>query len=89
MSDDNQACECKTWGRDNAGMTLLLSHHPSCQHYQPELEIRALLLRLIDGIEAWAWDVENGIHPDCWEAYCSACATVGKRIDRYTEGEDK
>ena len=70
-------CECATWGRDNHGATLHLEHHPNCERYRPEPEIRQLLLRLIDGIETWASD-EDGVHPDCWEAYKAACSSVGQ-----------
>ena len=71
------ACECATWARDNHGSTLHLQHHPDCEWYRPEPEIRQLLLRLIEGIELWAAD-EDGVHPDCWDAYKSACAAVGQ-----------
>jgi hypothetical protein len=70
-------CECLTWGRYNHGTILHLDHHPNCKLYRPEPEIRELLLRLIDGIEAWASD-EDGVHPDCWEPYKAACAAVGQ-----------
>ena len=50
---------------------------PNCERYRPEPEIRELLQRLIDGIESWAAD-EDGVHPDCWEAYKAACAVVGQ-----------
>jgi len=70
-------CECETWGRDNNGAILYLEHHPNCQQYKPEQQVRDLLLRLIDGIESWASE-EDGVHPDCWEAYKSACTTVGQ-----------
>jgi len=76
-------CECLTWGRDNHGALLHLEHHPHCEHYRPEPEIRALLLRLIEGIESWAQD-EDGVHPDCWEAYRDACCVVGQQ-DRARE----
>ena len=70
-------CDCSTWGRDNLGAILHLEHHPSCERYRPEPEIRELLQRLIDGIESWAAD-EDGVHPDCWDAYVKACAACGQ-----------
>ena len=70
-------CECATWGRDNFGAILHLEHHPNCEHYRPEPEVRELLQRLIDGIESWASD-EDGVHPDCWDAYVKACGACGQ-----------
>ena len=70
-------CECTTWGRDNHGAMLLLAHHPNCTRYRPETEIRELLLSLIEGIESWA-AAEDGVHPDCWEAYVKACNVCGR-----------
>ncbi len=70
-------CECQTWARDNAAAIFIASHHPNCDLYTPEIDARALLLRLIDGIESWAAD-EDGIHSDCWAAYVAACGAVGQ-----------
>lgn len=70
-------CDCATWGRDNLGAILHLEHHPNCERYRPEPEIRDLLQRLIDGIESWASD-EDGVHPDCWDAYVKACGACGQ-----------
>lgn len=69
-------CECSTWGRDNHGAILFLSHHPNCVNYKPEPEVRTLIFDLLQGIEAWAAD-EDGIHPGCWAAYKKACHVVG------------
>ena len=70
-------CKCAMWGRDNSGTQLYLTHHPNCDQYHPEEEIRELLQQLIKGIEAWAAD-EDGVHPDCWEAYRRACDVCGQ-----------
>ena len=70
-------CRCKTWGRDNSGCALFLEHHPRCDKYKPEPEVRELLQRLIDGIESWASE-EDGVHPDCWDAYVKACNACGQ-----------
>ena len=69
-------CECATWGRNSLAAMLHLPHHPNCPKYMPEMPVRELLLRLIDGIEAWAGD-EDGVHSDCWDAYKEACSVVG------------
>ena len=69
------SCECKTWARVG-GDLLWLSHHPNCDRYKPEPEVRRLLLRLIEGIEEWAND-EDGVHPMCWDAYREACCVLG------------
>lgn len=79
------ACECLTWGRDNAASVLHLEHHPNCEHYAPEQPLRELLLRLVDGIEAWAAD-EDGVHSDCWNAYQDACCVLGQ-YDRPSKQE--
>jgi len=70
-------CRCYTWGRDNNGSLLFLSHHPRCEKYKPESEVRELLQRLLEGIELWAND-EDGVHPDCWDAYVKACHACGQ-----------
>ncbi len=79
-------CECASWGRDSLAAMLHLPHHPNCAKYKPEKPVRALLLRLIAGIETWASD-EDGVHADCWDAYKDACAVVGMR-DRPPSDQD-
>jgi len=79
------ACECITWGRDSVAAMLHLEHHPNCEHYRPEPPIRELLLRLVDGIEAWASD-EDGIHEACWNAFQDACCMLGQ-YDRPAQQE--
>lgn len=69
-------CECVTWGRSGKAVLLYLRHHPNCDKYQPESEVRDLLIRLINGIGLWAQD-EDGVHPDCVDAYNDACDAVG------------
>jgi hypothetical protein len=83
--ETNIGCECVTYGRSNDTAILFLAHHPNCKQYRPEREIRTLLLRLIEGIEAWAND-EDGVHPDCWEAYVAALNAVGQP---YRAAQDK
>ena len=82
----NYDCDCQTLGRDNQA-PLFLSHHPNCEHYDPDPEIRELLLALVDGIETWAAD-EDGIHSECWDAYVKACSVVGlsHRPERHWPG---
>lgn len=79
------ACECHSWARSGDDMLLFLSHHPKCEHASPTRDVRSLLDRLIAGIEAWASD-EDGVHPDCWEAYRDACAAT-MRLATHKESE--
>jgi len=70
-------CGCENWGRGNFDSLLILDHHPMCHRYRPEMQVRELLLRLIEGIEEWAAD-EDGVHPACWDAYTQACCVVNQ-----------
>lgn len=76
-------CECQFWARDS--QRLHTPHHPTCKHYSAERYAASLLLRLIEGIEAWSND-EDGVHSDCWEAYTEACHAIGQPR-RYTTKE--
>lgn len=66
-------CVCKNWARDR--IVVLTNHHPKCAHYNPEQDAKEIVAKLVDGIEAWATD-EDGVHPDCWEAYLNASAFI-------------
>ena len=68
-------CECKWWARDN--QVLMTKHHPNCECYSPEEDIAEIVNALIDGIIAWAAD-EDGVHPECWEAFKNAAVFVGR-----------
>ena len=73
-------CECETWARDFTRENLWYTHHPKCPNHDPEAELKELLSKLVEGIEQWARD-EDGVHPDCWTAYCRACALLGHPIE--------
>jgi hypothetical protein len=68
-------CKCKNWVRDD--MPLITEHHPKCKHYYLEGEARQIIEGLVKGILAWAAD-EDGVHPDCWDAYVKGCCVIGK-----------
>ena len=67
-------CECLYWARD--GRAPITQHHPRCEKYDPAGESVALVRRLRKGIDAWAGD-ENGVHPQCWDAYRAALLYLG------------
>ena len=52
-----------------------------------ETELQAALQALVDGVEIWAGQ-EEGVHPDCWTAYCRACALLGHQIEEGFDGRD-
>ena len=56
---------------------LLTEHHENC----PKCDVRGDAINqirdLIRGIEAWASD-EDGVHPECWEAYKRAKLSIGE-----------
>ncbi len=72
----NLECNCQLWARDGTEL-IETFHHKNCEKYDPNPEIRELLLRVLDGIESWASD-EDGVHYDCWQAYKDACVMVGQ-----------
>jgi len=77
MSDND--CECKTWARDFAG-SLLYEHHANCRHFDPAGDALRLIRRLVDGMDDWAADEDNEIHPDAWEAYLDARTVLGDPV---------
>ncbi|MDY6893849.1 MAG: hypothetical protein SVO01_00300 [Thermotogota bacterium] len=67
-------CECIHWARTAGWFT---EHHPHCPKYDPEGDAIKIIKALLRGIEAWAAD-EDGVHPECWEAYKKAQLCVGE-----------
>lgn len=76
-------CECRDWPRLQG---MLTEHHENC----PKCDIRGDALKqitnLVRGVEAWAAD-EDGVHPDCWQAYRRAKLSIGEFIDEPMEEE--
>ncbi len=68
-------CECYNWCR--LGLSFNPKHHPNCKHYSPLNDAASVIKALLKGIEAWAGD-EDGVHPDCWEAYKRAKCSVNQ-----------
>lgn len=68
-------CECLTWARNSQPFTT--THHPRCPRYNPEQDAADLLRSLIAGIHAWSAD-EDGVHPECWDAYERAMIAIGR-----------
>jgi len=79
-------CECNYWARTDG---LLAEHHPNCKHYDPVGDAQKIIVALLLGIEAWAAD-EDGVHPDCLEAYENARLRVvyQTRAQEKAEGVD-
>lgn len=79
-------CECRNWARTN--QLLITNHHRNCKKYDPEKEAYEIIGALLDGIQAWAND-EDGIHPNCWEAFKNGACFIGQpnRINVSSEGE--
>lgn len=73
ICSDSDVCECQSWC--HPGGLLLLSHHPHCTKYAPLADCREIIVGLLRGIEASAQDTD-GVHPDLWEAYKRAKASV-------------
>ena len=69
-------CKCRNWARAG-GQILMTRHHPDCEHYSPEKDAAEIINALINGGIAWAAD-EDGVHPDCWEAFKNAAVFVGR-----------
>ena len=74
-------CECLGWARIGRWLT---EHHPDCEKYDPEGDAIKIITSLLRGIEAWASD-EDGVHPDCWQAYRRAKFCVGE-FDQVSQG---
>lgn len=72
-------CDCQTFARTGHEHGLFLNHHPMCHRYSPEADCRELIINLIRGIEGWASD-EDGVHPDCWDAYERAKLALGEPL---------
>ncbi len=72
-------CECKHWARTD--QLLVTTHHRNCPKYNGlkgvEAECFHTIVWLLEGIQAWAND-EDGIHPDCYEAFKRAACFVGQ-----------
>ena len=69
-------CECFTWARTDKGM-FLTEHHPNCKNYDPVKDAKEIISNLLAGVEEWAND-EDGVHPECWEAYKRAKYSLGQ-----------
>lgn len=67
-------CICANWVRTKGWLT---EHHPHCGKYDPAGDAIKIITALIRGIESWASD-EDGVHPDCWEAYNKAKFCIGE-----------
>ena len=73
-------CECKNWARTT--QLLFTTHHRNCPKYTSsikgaEAECYNIIVWLLDGVQAWAND-EDGIHPECYEAFKRAACFVGQ-----------
>jgi hypothetical protein len=78
-----EMCECLNWTRKEE-KKFLTQHHPHCCYYDPEGDAAVIINSLLDGIQKWAAD-EDGVHPDCCDAYDKSALTVGRK----TLGEEK
>lgn len=79
-------CECRNWARTN--QLLFTNHHRNCPKYDPEGESKEIIGALLAGILSWASD-EDGVHPDCWEAFKNAACFVGEPWRIKEDGEIK
>jgi len=70
-------CECSKWAIDSE--IIMKEHHPNCSKYNLEQDMVSLIRRLLEGIEHWAAD-EDGVHPDCWDAYSEAKIRLGEPV---------
>lgn len=68
-------CVCQNWAR--TGQKILTKHHPNCTCYDAEGDARDVVERLLKGIEAWGAE-EDGVYPECWEAYRNGKIFVGQ-----------
>jgi hypothetical protein len=66
----DESCECHTWCTDRHDIMQLTGHHINCPTCPPNRDKawKGLISKLINGIRSWAAD-EDGVHPDCWEAF--------------------
>jgi len=77
-------CECKNWARTN--QLLLTKHHKNCSKYDLEGDAKEIITALLNGIQEWASD-EDGMHPDCWEAFKNASCFIFE-VWRIKEGDE-
>lgn len=68
-------CECQNWARMD--QLLFTNHHKNCSWYDVEGDTKEIIAALLDGIQSWAAD-EDGIHPDCWQAFKNAACFIGE-----------
>jgi hypothetical protein len=71
----NRGCECQKWARQP--QKFFTTHHYRCPHYDPEGDARVIIEDLIKGILSWARE-EDGIHPECFEAFTRGALVVGR-----------
>lgn len=71
-------CKCRNWCSVES---VAWNHHPSCPSFNPGKDARAIVEALVNGIENWAHD-EDGVHPDCWEAYKNARSFLMNPIEK-------
>lgn len=60
-------------------MANITEYHRDCEHCAPKIDAQLIINDLLKGINCWAQD-EDGVHFDCWDAYKSAYAFIGKPI---------
>lgn len=70
-------CECSHWARE--GGFVMFSHHPNCEHANPERETYEILKALAEGIDEWA-SQEDGVYEKLWPAYKKACGMILRPI---------
>lgn len=75
--NDFSCSECGQWAQ-SSGM-IMKEHHRNCSKYNLEEDLVSLIKKLLKGIESWAGD-EDGVHPECWNAYKEAKIRLGEPI---------
>jgi hypothetical protein len=55
---------------------FITTHHPNCKYFDPLGDTRALLGKLVAGIDAWASE-EDGIHDAVYRHYTIAKLASG------------
>lgn len=73
-----ETCNCERLDRTMLGNELLTTHAKDCPGR--EVELRAFLESLCFGIDSWAHDEDNEVHPDLWEAYKRLRLMLGKPV---------
>ena len=76
-------CECFEHG---AEWDIITTHTPTCYNgvLSNRKELVTLIKALTRGIEVWASD-EDGVHPDCWEAYKEAKQRLFQKVSDKSE----